>query len=358
MKPPVDGEVSRRPQRNRRIDGHRRADASEKEIGARVTGVHHQHHRHLVVRAERVGSDNDAGANRQDGGRGAERSRAPIQRLADRIASHFVPLVVLVAMLAFLGWSLWGPPPRLALALLSAVAVLIIACPCALGLATPMAIMVGTGRGATAGVLLKNADALERLERVDTLVVDKTGTLTEGRPRVATIVVADGQSEDEALRLAAALERSSEHPLASAILAAAHERRLELPRAEHFHAEPGKGIRATVDGSGVVFGNLAMMQDAQIAMTRIADQADALRLDGQTVILANWQRCSPLSVSSSIKASSEAIAACTKISIHVLTGDNRTAADTVANAAVGRGPRGSSGRMRAVVRELQAASRA
>jgi Cu+-exporting ATPase len=307
---------------------------AEKETGARVTGGTINTTGTLVVRAARVGSDTMLAQIVRMVAE-AQRSRAPIQRLADRIASYFVPMVVLVAILAFAGWSLWGPPPRLALALLSAVAVLIIACPCALGLATPMAIMVGTGRGATAGVLLKNADALERLERVDTLIVDKTGTLTEGRPKVTAIVVADGQSQDEALRLAGALERSSEHPLAGAILAAARERQLELPGTEDFHAEPGKGIRATVQGSRVVFGNLAMMQDAQIAMIRIADRADALRLDGQTVmyLAVDGALTAIVGVADPIKTTTqEAIAALHQegLRIVMLTGDNRATAEAIA----------------------------
>ncbi|MEP7304267.1 MAG: heavy metal translocating P-type ATPase [Acidobacteriota bacterium] len=331
---PVDGEV---------IDGRSAVDESmvtgepmpsEKETGARVTGGTINTTGTLVVRAARVGSDTLLAQIVRMVAE-AQRSRAPIQRLADRIASYFVPTVVLVATLAFAGWSIWGPPPRLALALLSAVAVLIIACPCALGLATPMAIMVGTGRGAAAGVLLKNADALERLERVDTLVVDKTGTLTEGRPKVTTVVVPDGQSQDEALKLAAALERSSEHPLAGAILAAARERRLELPRAENFQAEPGKGIRASVNGSRIVFGNLAMMRDAQIAMIRIADQADALRLEGQTVMYlgVNGTLTALVGVADPIKATTqEAIAALHKegLRIVMLTGDSRATANAIA----------------------------
>jgi Cu+-exporting ATPase len=331
---PVDGEV---------IEGHTAVDESmvtgepmpsEKGPGTRVTGGTINTTGTLVVRADRVGSDTMLAQIVRMVAE-AQRSRAPIQRLADRMAAYFVPAVVLVAMLAFVGWSLWGPPPRLALALLSAVAVLIIACPCALGLATPMAIMVGTGRGATAGVLLRNADALERLERVDTIVVDKTGTLTEGRPRVASIVVADGQSEDRVLALAAALERSSEHPLASAILAAAHERQLDLPRAEDFQAEPGKGILATVDGSRVVFGNLAMMQSAQVPIDRTAEQADVLRREGQTVmyLASNGALTGLIAVADPIKGSTrEAIEALHKegLRIVMVTGDNRTTADAIA----------------------------
>src|SRR5471030_2191117 len=192
----------------------------------------------------------------------AQRSRAPIQRLADQIAAYFVPAVVGTAILAFIAWSTWGPEPRFAHALVSAVAVLIIACPCALGLATPMAIMVGTGRGATAGVLLKNAEALERLERVDTLVVDKTGTLTEGKPKLVAVVPFGSRSEADAVRFAAALERSSEHPLAAAMLSAARERGIEIPAAAAFRSVPGKGIVASVENASAALGNLAMMEDA------------------------------------------------------------------------------------------------
>ena len=195
----------------------------EKAPGSRVTGGTINATGSFLFRAERVGADTMlAQIVRMVGD--AQRTRAPIQRLADAVASYFVPAVVVVALLTFIAWSIWGPEPRLALALVNAVAVLIIACPCALGLATPMAIMVGTGRGAAAGVLVKNAEALERLERVDTLVVDKTGTLTEGKPRLVSIAALEGLTEDDAVRLAAALEQSSEHPLAAAILLAARER--------------------------------------------------------------------------------------------------------------------------------------
>jgi Cu+-exporting ATPase len=307
---------------------------SEKTPGSRVTGGTINTTGSLLVRAERVGRDTlIAQIVRMVGD--AQRSRAPIQRLADRLAAYFVPAVVLVAAAAFVAWSAWGPPPRLALALLSAVSVLIIACPCALGLATPMAIMVGTGRGATAGVLVKNAEALERLERVDTIVVDKTGTLTEGKPAIASIVVLGGHTEDDALRLAAALEQSSEHPLAAAILGAARARRLELPRAEDFQAEAGLGIRATVNGVRVVLGNAAMMRDARVRMDTVADRADRMREQGQTVmyLATDGSLAALFSVADPIKSSTlEAIEALHRegLRIVMVTGDNRTTADAVA----------------------------
>jgi Cu+-exporting ATPase len=360
---PVDGTV---------IDGRSAVDESmvtgepmpsEKEPGSPVTGGTINTTGTLLVRADRIGADTLLAQIVRMVGE-AQRSRAPIQHLADRIAAYFVPAVVLVAVLAFVAWSIWGPPPRLALALLNAVAVLIIACPCALGLATPMAIMVGTGRGATAGVLLKNADALERLERVDTIVLDKTGTLTEGRPKLVSIVVADGHSEDEALRLAAALERSSEHPLASAILAGARERRLELPLAADFQALPGKGIRATVNGSRVAFGNLAMMREAQIPMTGIADRADDMRRDGQTVIYlaAANALVAIIGVADPIKPSTpEALVALRQAGLRIVmvTGDSRATADAVAKRLALDEVRAEvlPADKRLVVQELQAAGR-
>jgi Cu+-exporting ATPase len=264
----------------------------------------------------------------------AQRSRAPVQRLADAVAGYFVPMVVGVALLTFAAWALWGPDPRLALAVVNAVAVLIIACPCALGLATPMAIMVGTGRGAMAGVLVKHAEALERLERVDTLVVDKTGTLTEGKPRLVSITVIDG-SETEALRLAASLEQSSEHPLAAAILAAARERGLELARVEGFQADAGKGVHGIVDGVGVRLGNAAEVQDAGLSTDAVLPTADRLRREGQTVVFLAAERrlVALLGIADPIKPSSrEAIDALHKegLRIVMLTGDNPTTAAAVA----------------------------
>jgi len=282
-KVPVDGAV---------VDGYSAVDESmvtgepvpvEKAPGDRVTGGTVNTTGTVLFTAERVGSSTLL-AQIVKMVAEAQRSRAPIQRLADRIAAFFVPSVVLVAAMAFVAWSLWGPPPRLAFGLVSAVAVLIIACPCALGLATPMAIMVGTGRGATAGVLIKNAEALERLEAVDTLVVDKTGTLTEGKPELASIVPVGGRTADDVLRVAAALEQGSEHPLAAAILAGARKKIPPVPAVESFRAVPGKGIEGRVNGSRAVLGNAAMMAEAGIVFDSTAADAGQLRREGQTVM--------------------------------------------------------------------------
>jgi len=265
----------------------------------------------------------------------AQRTRAPIQRVADRVSAYFVPAVALVAVIAFVAWALWGPPPRLALALVNAVAVLIIACPCALGLATPMAIMVGTGRGATSGVLVKNAEALERLERVDTLVVDKTGTLTEGKPALTSIVSIDGSSEDAALRLAAALEQASEHPLAAAIVGASRARGLQIPAAANFSSKSGKGIAGQVDGVRASLGNVAMMADEGVATETAGETAESLRRQGQTVmyLAADGRLMALLAVADPVKPSTEsAIEALHQegLRIVMLTGDARTTADAVA----------------------------
>ena len=215
----------------------------------------------------------------------AQRTRAPIQRLADQVSGWFVPAVIAVALLAFAAWAWFGPEPRLAYGLVAAVSVLIIACPCALGLATPMSIMVGVGRGAQAGVLIKNAEALERMEKVDTLVVDKTGTLTEGKPKVVAIVPAAGFEETEVLRLAASVERASEHPLADAIVRAAKERKLDLGKVDDFDSPTGKGATGKVDGKTIVLGNAKFLQslgiDTAIART---PRPKRLRSDGATVI--------------------------------------------------------------------------
>jgi Cu+-exporting ATPase len=283
-KVPVDGAV---------VDGHSAVDESmvtgepvpvEKAAGDRVTGGTVNTTGTLLFEAERVGSDTLLAQIVRMVGE-AQRSRAPIQRLADRIAAFFVPAVVLVAAIAFVAWGVWGPPPRLAFALVSAVAVLIIACPCALGLATPMAIMVGTGRGASAGVLIKNAEALERLESVDTVVIDKTGTLTEGKPQLAEVIPLGGHGTDEVLRLAAALEQGSEHPLAAAILAGAKKQSTPLPAVDAFRAIPGKGIEGRVGGARVVLGNLAMMAEAGVSFGAAAADAGRLRREGQTVMV-------------------------------------------------------------------------
>jgi P-type Cu+ transporter len=306
----------------------------EKGPGGRVTGGTVNGTGTLVMRAERVGADTLLAQIVRMVSE-AQRSRAPIQRLADVVASYFVPAVVAVAVAAFIVWALWGPQPRMAYALVNAVAVLIIACPCALGLATPISIMVGTGRGATAGVLIKNAEALEVFEKVDTLVVDKTGTLTEGKPRVTSVVVAEGWSEQELLRLAASLERASEHPLAAAILSGAEERKLELAAVEDFRSLTGKGVTGRVDGHAVALGNAQILSELGIARDDLAERAEALRHDGQTVVfIAIDGRVRGLvGVADPIKASTrEAINMlhAEGIRIVMLTGDSRTTAEAVA----------------------------
>ena len=260
---PVDGIV---------IEGHGAVDESmisgepipvEKRPGDRVLGGTVNGTGGLIMRAERVGGETVLAQIVRMVSE-ARRTRAPIQRLADIVSGYFVPGVVLVALITFFAWSLFGPEPRMAYALVNAVAVLIIACPCALGLATPMSIMVGTGRGASAGVLIKNAEALEVLEQVDVLVVDKTGTLTEGRPRLISIVSAPGQNENELLHLAASLEQGSEHPLAGAITAAARERNLTLSRADDFQSQTGMGATGRVDAHTVAIGNPALLRELGI----------------------------------------------------------------------------------------------
>jgi P-type Cu+ transporter len=255
----------------------------EKHEGDRVTGGTLNGTGALVLRADRVGKDtllSQIVRMVMD----AQRSRAPIQRLADVVAGWFVPAVVAAAALAFAGWAIFGPEPRLAHALVAAVAVLIIACPCALGLATPMAIMVGTGRGATAGVLVKSAEALERFEKVDVLLVDKTGTLTRGKPALEKILALEPGGEDEVLRLAASLERGSEHPLAAALVAGALSRGLALSEARSFRAVPGKGVTGTVDGRAVALGNAALLADLGIDAGVLRERAEALRGEGGTVV--------------------------------------------------------------------------
>ena len=273
----------------------------------------------------------------------AQRSRAPIQRLADVVASYFVPAVVGVAVLTFVLWSLFGPEPRMAYGLVNAVAVLIIACPCALGLATPMSIMVGTGRGAMAGVLIKNAEALELLEKVDTLVVDKTGTLTEGKPRLVSVVTAPGFEEKEILRLAAGLEQASEHPLAAAIVEGAKGRGAEPARASEFQSVTGHGVTGTVDGRSVILGNEKLLTDRGMeregAFNDLAQRAAALRQDsstaGQTVmfVAVDGRAAGLLGVADPVKASTpEAIEKLHQAGIRIvmLTGDNRQTAEAVA----------------------------
>ncbi|TIT27519.1 MAG: HAD family hydrolase, partial [Mesorhizobium sp.] len=236
-----------------------------------------------VMRAERIGAETTLSRIVELVAK-AQRSRAPIQGLADRVSFYFVPAVVLVALAAFAAWAILGPQPSLIFAIVSAVSVLIIACPCALGLATPMSIMTATGRGAHAGVLIKEAAALERFASVDTLIVDKTGTLTEGRPKLTDVFAAGGIAENELLALAAALEKGSEHPLAEAIVEGAVERGVTVADAGDFEAVTGKGVSGTVAGSKVALGNAAMMADLGVDTVSISAQADALRGEGKTAM--------------------------------------------------------------------------
>ncbi|EKS28390.1 MAG: heavy metal translocating P-type ATPase [Afipia felis] len=288
----------------------------------------------FVMRAEKVGRDTMLSQIVQMVAQ-AQRSRAPIQRLADQVAGWFVPTVIVAALVAFAAWWIFGPEPRLAFGLVAAVSVLIIACPCALGLATPMSIMVGVGRGAHAGVLIKNAEALERLEKVDTLVVDKTGTLTEGKPKVVSIVSAAGFQEDELLRLAASVERSSEHPLADAVVRAAKERNLTLINVEEFDSPTGKGVTGRVDGKSVLLGNAAYLKSLGIETQTLEPQAEILRGEGATVIniALDGQLAGLFAIADPVKQSTpdalKALAA-EGIKVIMLTGDNRTTANAVA----------------------------
>jgi Cu+-exporting ATPase len=259
----------------------------------------------------------------------AQRSRAPIQRLADQTAGWFVPGVILVALLAFGGWALWGPEPRFAYGLVAAVTVLIVACPCALGLATPMSIMVGVGRGAQAGVLIKNADALERMEKIDILVVDKTGTLTEGKPSVVEIAAAEGFSQDEILRLAAGVEQASEHPLATAIMAAAKARSIAIPAVENFDSPTGKGAQGLVDGKAVALGNRAYLEGVDVSA--LAEKAETLRQDGASAIwcAVDGKLAGLFAIADPVKPTTASVIAALKkegMRIVMLTGDNRTTA--------------------------------
>jgi P-type Cu+ transporter len=333
-KVPVDGVV---------IDGESSVDESlmtgepipvEKSAGAQVIGGTVNGTGSFVMRAERVGSETLLAQIVRMVSE-AQRSRAPVQRLADRVAGYFVPAVVLVAVLTFVVWALFGPQARMADALLNAVAVLIIACPCALGLATPMAIMVGTGRGAVAGILVKNAEAIEILEKVDTVVVDKTGTLTEGRPRVMTVVAAEGSSEQQVLRIAATLERASEHPLAAAILAGAKERGITLAEIGDFQSRTGKGVMGQVDRHAAALGNRALLAELNISAAQLEEKARQMEADGQTAMfVASEKRAIGLiGVADPIKATTqEAIEWLHKDGMQVvmLTGDSRATAEVVA----------------------------
>ena len=289
----------------------------------------------LVMRTEKVGSETMLArivALVAD----AQRSRAPIQRLADTVAGWFVPAVIAVAALAFVCWMVWGPPPALAYALVAAVSVLIIACPCALGLATPMSIMVGIGKGAGMGVLIRSAEALERLEKVDTLLVDKTGTLTEGRPRVVAIVPTGDLSEEDILHDAAALEHSSEHPLAAAIIAAARERGMALSPAFDFASHTGQGVTGKVDGHSVALGNARLMQGQGVALGALAARADQLRRDGATALFVaiDGKAGGVLAIADPVKVTTQAALDTLRadgVRIVMLTGDNATTAKSVAD---------------------------
>jgi Cu+-exporting ATPase len=333
-KVPVDGVV---------IEGRSSLDESlvtgesmpvTKEIGAKVIAGTLNQSGGFVMRAEKVGRDtllSQIVKMVAD----AQRSRAPIQRLADQVSGWFVPTVITVAIVAFAAWAWFGPEPRMAFGLVAAVSVLIIACPCALGLATPMSIMVGVGRGAQAGVLIKNAEALERMEKIDTLVVDKTGTLTEGKPKVVTIVPAEGFSEDDVLRLAASVERASEHPLADAIVRAAKERNLALGQVEQFDSPTGKGATGKVDGQSIVLGNARYLASIGIETRSLDTEAERLRADGATVInmAVDGRPAGLFAIADPVKASTpQALKdlAADGIKVIMLTGDNRTTANAVA----------------------------
>lgn len=333
-KVPVDGTV---------VEGRTSIDESmitgepipvEKTSGERVTGATINGTGTVTMRADRVGADTVLSQIVQMVAN-AQRSRAPIQGLADKVSGFFVPAVVAIAVLAFGVWAIWGPAPAFDYAILAAVSVLIIACPCALGLATPMSIMVGTGRGARAGILFRNAEALERMEKIDVLVVDKTGTLTEGRPKLTAVEPSDGFSEKEVLQLAAALERGSEHPLAEAIVKGAEAWDVALVEAEQFESETGKGVHGVVGGRSVALGNRAMLDYLNIDLDSISARADEFRSDGATVIFVviDGEMAGLLVVEDPIKeTTSEAVSKLHDegLRIVMLTGDNRITAEAVA----------------------------
>ncbi len=305
-----------------------------KELSAKVIGGTLNQTGSFVMIADKIGRDTLLAKIVQMVS-DAQRSRAPIQRLADQVSGWFVPLVIAVALLAFAAWSIWGPAPRFALALVAAVSVLIIACPCALGLATPMSIMVGVGRGAQSGILVRNAEALERFEKVDTIVIDKTGTLTEGKPKVIAVKPADGTDEAELLRLAASLEVNSQHPLGAAVVTAAQQRGLKLAVVDGFDAPAGKGIIGTVDGRKLIIGNARIMTDAGIDFKQLASEAERLRADGATAVFIaiDGKAAGVIAVADPIKPTTPAaIAALKAAGLHVvmLTGDNATTARAVA----------------------------
>jgi P-type Cu+ transporter len=333
-KAPVDGVL---------IEGRATLDESmvtgesmpvSKDVGAKLIGGTLNATGSFIMSAEKVGRDTMLARIVQMVAE-AQRSRAPIQRLADRVSGWFVPLVLAVAIAAFAAWSLWGPEPRFAYALVAAVAVLIIACPCALGLATPMSIMVGVGRGAQSGVLIKNAESLERMEKVDTLVVDKTGTLTEGKPAVTSIIAAEGVDETELLRLAASVEQASEHPLAAAIVNAAKARDIALAKVMGFDSPTGKGAIGMVDRKRIALGNAKFLGELNISVAGLAGGAETLRNEGATAIYmaVNGKAAGVFGISDPIKASTPAALAALReqgIRIIMLTGDNQTTANAIA----------------------------
>ena len=331
---PVDGQV---------VEGSSSIDESmvtgepipvEKQQGERLIGATLNGTGGLLMRAEKVGVDTLL-AQIIHMVSEAQRSRAPIQRLADTVSGYFVPIVMLVALLAFGIWMLWGPEPRFAHAIVAAVSVLIIACPCALGLATPISIMVGTGRGATAGVLIKNAEALEIMEKVNTLVIDKTGTLTEGKPKLTSIVVLEGFLDNDILQLGASLERASEHPLAAAIIRGAEQRNLTLAEVKDFQSVSGKGITGLVAGRKIAIGNEKLFVELGVEMVALLERADALRAEGQTVmfVAVDDKPAGLIGVADPIKESTlEAVRAlqAAGLELVMLTGDSRATADVVA----------------------------
>jgi len=333
-KVPVDGIV---------IEGRSAVDESmvtgesmpvTKEVKATVIGGTMNQSGALVIEARKVGRDTMLARIVQLVAE-AQRSRAPIQRMADRVSGWFVPAVIAVALLAFGAWMIWGPEPRFAYGLVAAVAVLIIACPCALGLATPMSIMVGVGRGAQSGVLIKNAEALEHMEKVDTLVIDKTGTLTEGKPAVTAIIPAAGFTETDVLRLAASVERASEHPLAVAIVRAADERGISTAPVVDFDSPTGKGAVGSVDGKKIALGNAKFLSELSVDVTGLSDQAEELRKDGATAIFmaVDGKVAGVLAIADPVKASTpEALKGLKAEGVRVvmLTGDNWTTAKAVA----------------------------
>jgi Cu+-exporting ATPase len=333
-KVPLDGTV---------IDGRSNVDESlvtgepvpvQKESGSKVIGGTINGQGSFIMRAEKIGRDTMLAQIVQMVAQ-AQRSRAPIQRLADTVSSWFVPVVIGIAIAAFAAWSIWGPQPAMGYGLVAAVSVLIIACPCALGLATPMSIMVGVGRGAKAGVLIKNAEALERLEKVDTIIVDKTGTLTLGKPKVIAIRPAPGFDEAEVLRLAAGLENASEHPLAAAIVNAAKERSIPLAGVTDFNSPTGKGVLGKVEGRAVALGNARFLAEQGTEVSALQDQADGLRRDGATALFVSidGRATGVIAIADPVKETTPAaIAALHRQGIRVvmLTGDNRTTAEAVA----------------------------